>query len=143
MHLFISCVQLRLEQTHPYLKLAWNVTAGIYKVWHQCLLTLVDVLIAFKIVSRQIKLDKRVSDLLLSIAVSIAATGDIRDLELQSTQSSLDQAIRSLGDLLIKITILIREYLSHGFAGKVPLLCSSQLLMIDQRESATSSTEQR
>ena len=97
------------------------MTAGIYKVWHQCLLALVDVLIAFKIVSRQVKLDKRVSDLLLSIAVSIAATGEIRDFDLQSTLSSLsslDQAIHSLVDLLIKTTIFIREYLSYDFAGE-------------------------
>ena len=85
--------------------------------------------ISSKVASRLIKLDKRVSDLLLSIAVSIAATGEVRDFELQSTLSALDQAIRSLVDLLIKIAIFIRGYLHHGFAGKASLPPSTQLLM--------------
>ena len=101
------------------------------------------MLIYFKIASYQIKLDKRVSDLLLSIAVSIAATGEVRDFELQSTLSSLDQAIRSLVDLLIKITIFVREYLKHSFAGKISFLPSIQLLMPHQGESATSTMVQR
>ena len=96
-----------------------------------------------KITSHQIKLDKRVSDLLLSIAVSIAATGEIRDFDLQSTLSSLDQAIHSLVDLLIKTTIFIREYLSYGFAGETTVVYSTQQLMTDQDESPTSNTAQR
>ena len=101
------------------------------------------MLIYFKIASYQIKMDKRVSDLLLSIAVSIAATGEVRDFELQRTLSALDQAIRSLVDLLIKITVFVREYLSYSFAGKVSLLTSTQLLMPHQGESATSNMVQR
>ena len=100
-------------------------------------------LISSQIASHQIKMDKRVSDLLLSIAVSIAATGEIRDFDLQSTLSSLDQAIRSLVDLLIKMTIFIREYLKHGFSGNVSLLTSTQHLMTDQGESVTSNMAQR
>ena len=85
------------------------MTAGLYKVCQLRRSTLVDNLICLKIASYQIQLDKRVRDLSLSIAVSIGATGEIRVLELQSTLSSLDQAIRSLVGLLIKMTVFIRE----------------------------------
>ena len=71
-----------------------------------------------KITSHQIKLDKHVSDLLLSIAVAIAATGEIRAFDQARTLDSLDQSIRSLVDLLIEIIIFIREYLHHSFVGK-------------------------
>ena len=59
--------------------------------------------------------------MLLSIAVVIAAVGNIRDLELQRTLESLDQAIRSLVDFLIELNIFVREYLYHSFAGKSTL----------------------
>ena len=83
---------------------------------------------AFKIASHQIQLDKRVSDMLLSIAVVIAAIGEVRDLDLQRTLNSLDQAIRSLVDFLIELTIFVREYLHHSFASKSALFNLIHLL---------------
>ena len=66
--------------------------------------------------------------MLLSIAVVIAAVGEVRDLDLQRTLDSLDQAIRSLVDFLIELIIFVREYLYHSFAGKIALLKPTHLL---------------
>ena len=66
--------------------------------------------------------------MLLSIAVVIAAIGEVRDLDLQRTLDSLDQAIRSLVDFLIELNIFVREYLYHSFAGKSALFNLIHLL---------------
>ena len=110
------------------------MAAGLYKVREPRLSTLVVVLIYFKIASYQIKLDKRVSDLLLSIAVSIAATGEIRDADLPKILDSLDLAIRSMVDFLIELNVFIREYLNHTFARECPFLDVAHLLITDQSE---------
>ena len=56
---------------------------------------------------------------------------EVRNLHLQHVLNSLDEAIRSLLDVLIEISIFIREYLHHSFVGKTFLVQMAQLLMMD------------
>ena len=71
----------------------------------------------YQVISEQIKEDKRVRDLIDGVMEMFKHIQEFNGLGLLSKLESLNEAVGSFLNLLIKICIFVREYLRPNFLG--------------------------
>ncbi|PAV17484.1 WD40 domain containing protein [Pyrrhoderma noxium] len=88
-----------LADSHPYLKLAWGVTTMVYKA-----------------IQSQIEFDKQVKDMIEELVRTFRIIRDT--VQIRRPLESFTATTNELLDLVIRLSIFIREYARHDFMGR-------------------------
>ena len=80
--------------------------------------------------SEQVKEDKRIRGLIDGVVEVFKHIREFNGLDLQSKLDSLNEAVGSLFNLLIRICIFVREYLRPSFIGKTDIQFRFKYILI-------------